>query len=226
MFSKNKRATAGLQRLLISLENGTATFFESDSQLFRVDNNLYAGRQTHQIICIRQRIRFVEIIDTPGEPPLRVAPGSKTADMEISYCQYFGGITQAGAYVRPELSPPVKCPAKKEEWAVSHLLVLQSQVGLDDRRTTAHPVFVALGRLMNIHFSAALCASVESSASCAPRAAVAPAATCAAGDRVCLDCSLLRGIRSNPRGFPTRQLLSLLVRLQSWGSDHQATVSV
>src|ERR1017187_2928475 len=28
------------------------------------------------------------------------------------------------------------------------------QVGFDDGRTTAHPVFVALGRLMNIHFSA------------------------------------------------------------------------
>src|ERR1035438_6408875 len=185
MFSKNEWATAGFQRLLISLQNGTATFFESDSQLFRVDNNLHAGRQAHQIICIRQRIRFVEIIDTPGQPTLRVAPGSKTADM-----------------------------------------VLQSQVGFDDGRTTAHPVFVALGRLMNIHFSAALCASVESSASCAPCAAVAPAATCAAGDCVCLDCSLLRGIRSSPRGFPTRQLLSLLVRLQSWGSNHQAKVSV
>src|ERR1039458_4770550 len=157
MFSKNKWATAGFQRLLISFQNGTATFFESDSQLFRVDNNLYAGRQAHQIICIRQRIRFVEIIDTPGQPTLRVAPGSKTADMEISYCQYFGSITQAGAYVRPELSPPVKCPAEKEEWAVSHLLVLQSQVGFDDGRTTAHPVFVALGRLMNIHYSAAFC---------------------------------------------------------------------
>src|ERR1035441_5084133 len=72
------------------------------------------GRQAHQIICIRQRIRFVEIIDTPGQPTFRVAPGSKTADMEISYCQYFGGITQAGAYVRPKLSPPVKCPAEKE----------------------------------------------------------------------------------------------------------------
>src|ERR1039458_155253 len=88
VFSKNKWAAAGFQRLLISLQNGTATFIESDSQLFRVDNNLYAGRQAHQVICIRQRIRFVEIIDTPGQPTLRVAPGSKTADMEISYCQY------------------------------------------------------------------------------------------------------------------------------------------
>src|ERR1022692_2542279 len=176
MFSKNKWATAGFQSLLISLQNGTATFFESDSQLFRVDNNLHAGRQAHQIICIRQRIRFVEIIDTPGQPTLRVAPSSKTADMEISYCQYFGGITQAGAYVRPKLSPPVKCPAEKEEWAVSHLRVLQSQVGFDDSRTTAHPVFVALGRLMNIHFSAPFCASVESAASRTPCAAVAPAA--------------------------------------------------
>src|ERR1039457_5783014 len=226
MFSKNKWATACFQRLLISLQNGTATFFESDSQLFRVDNNLYAGRQAHQITCIRQRIRFVEIIDTPGQPALRVAPGSKTADMEISYCQYFGGITQAGAYVRPELSTPVKCPAEKEEWAVSHSLVLQSQVGLDDGRTTSHPVFVALGSLMNFHFSAALCATVASSATCAPCAAVAPAATCAAGDRFCSDCSLSLGIRSNQRGFPMRQPLSLLVRLQSWGSDHQAKVSV
>src|ERR1022692_3339879 len=127
MLSKNKWTTSNFQRLLIPLQNGTATFFESDRQLFRVDNNLYAGPQAHQIICIRQRIRFVEIINTPGQATLRVAPGSKTADMEISYCQYSGGITQAGAYVWPKSSPPVKCPAEKEEWAVSHLRVLQSQ---------------------------------------------------------------------------------------------------
>src|SRR6202140_1699254 len=176
MLSQNKWATSGFQHLLISLQNGTATFFKPDCQVFRVDDNLYAGRQAHQIICIRQRIRFIEIIDTPGQPTLHIAPGSKTADMEISYCQYFGGITQAGAYVRPKLSPPVKRPAEKQERAFSHLLVLQSQVGFDDGRTTAHPVFVALGCLMNIHFSAAFCASVESSAPCAPCAAVAPAA--------------------------------------------------
>src|ERR1700686_5363832 len=132
MFSENKWATTGFQCFLISLQNGTATFFESDCQLFRVDHNFYAGGQAHQIICIRQRIRFVEIIDTPAQPTLRVAPGSKTADMEISYCQYFGGITQAGAYVRPKLSPPVKRPAEKEERAFSHLLLLQSQVCFDD----------------------------------------------------------------------------------------------
>src|ERR1700676_3512007 len=145
MFSKNEWATARFERLLISLQNGIATFFKSDCQLFRVDDNLYAGRQAHQIIGIRQRIRFIEIIDTPGQPTLRVAPGSKTADMEISYCQYFGGITQAGAYVRPKLSPPVKRPAEKEERAFSHLLVLQSQLGFDDGRTTAHPVFGSSG---------------------------------------------------------------------------------
>jgi hypothetical protein len=33
--------------------------------------------------------------------------------------------------------------------------VLQSQVSFDDGRTTAHPVFVALCRLMNVHFSTA-----------------------------------------------------------------------
>src|ERR1019366_1107169 len=152
MLSKNKWATSGFQRLLIPLQNGIATFFESECQMFRVDNNLYAGRQTHQIICIRQRIRFVEIIDTPGQPPLGVAPSSKTADMQISHRQYFGSITQVGAYLRPKLSPPVKSPAEKEKQALSHLLVLQSQMSFYDGRTTAHPVFVALGRLMNIHF--------------------------------------------------------------------------
>src|SRR6202049_5193920 len=159
MLSKNKWATSGFQRLLISLQNGTATFFKSDCQMFRVDNNLYAGRQAHQIIRIGQRIGFVEVIDTPGQPTLGVAPSSKTADMQISHRQYFGSIPQVGAYLRPKLSPPVKRPAEKEEGAFSHLLVLQSQVGFDDGRTTAHPVFVALGRLMNIHFSAAFCMS-------------------------------------------------------------------
>src|ERR1700675_2168942 len=176
MLSKNKWATSDFQRLLISLQNGTATFFKSDCQLFRVDNNLYTGRQAHQIICIRQRIRFVEIIDTPGQPTLSVAPSTKTADMEISYCQYLGGITQVGAYFRPKLSPPVKRPAEKQERAFSHSLVLQSQVGFDDGSTTPHPIFVCLGGFMNIHFSAVFRAYVESTEPCAPCAAIVPAA--------------------------------------------------
>src|ERR1700680_4025396 len=159
MLSQNKWATSGFQHLLISLQNGTATFFKPDCQVFRVDNNLYAGRQAHQIICIRQKIRFVEIIDSPGQSTLGITPSSKTADMQISYRQYFGSITQVGAYLRPKLSPPVKRPAEKEEGAFSHLLVLQSQVGFDDGRTTAHPVFVAPCRLMNIHFSPAVTSS-------------------------------------------------------------------
>src|ERR1035438_6602750 len=126
MLSKNKWATAGFQRLLISLQNGTATLFESDRQLFRVDNNLYAGRQAHQIIRIGQRIRFVEIVDAPGKPAFAVAPSPKTADMQISHSQYCGGISQVGAYLRPNLSPSVKCSAKKEERIFSHLLVLRS----------------------------------------------------------------------------------------------------
>src|ERR1700675_1508327 len=147
MLSKNKWATSDFQRLLISLQNGTATFFKSDCQLFRVDNNLYTGRQAHQIICIRQRIRFVEIIDTPGQPTLAAAPSSKAADMQISYRQYLRSITQTGASLRPKLGPPVERPAEKEKRAFSHLLVLQSQASFDDGCTTAHPIFVALGRL-------------------------------------------------------------------------------
>src|ERR1017187_5423654 len=69
MLSKNEWATSGFQRLSMSLQNGSAPFFESDCQVFRVDNNLYAGRQAHQIICIRQSIRFVEIIDTQDSRP-------------------------------------------------------------------------------------------------------------------------------------------------------------
>src|ERR1700686_5639986 len=154
MLSQNKWATSGFQHLLISLQNGTATFFKPDCQVFRVDKNLYAGRQAHQIICIRQRIRFVEVIDAPGEPTLGVAPSSKTADMQISHRQYFGSITQVGAYLGPKLRPAVKRSSEKEERAFSHLLVLQSQVSFNNGRTTAHPVFVALSRLMDIHFSA------------------------------------------------------------------------
>jgi hypothetical protein len=48
MLSKNKWATSGFQPFLISLQNLTATFFKSDSQVFRVENNLYAGCQTPQ----------------------------------------------------------------------------------------------------------------------------------------------------------------------------------
>src|ERR1700681_518134 len=113
MLSKNKWATSGFQRLLISLQNGTATFFKPDGQVFRVDHNLYAGRQAHQIICIRQRRRFVEIIDTPGQPTLSVSPRAKTADMQIAHRQYLRSIMKIGAYIWPQLSPPIKCPSEE-----------------------------------------------------------------------------------------------------------------
>ena len=81
--------------------------------------------------------------------------------MEISDCQYFGGAMQAGAYVRPQLSPPVKRPAEIEEQTFSHLLVLQAQVSFDDGHTSAHPGLIAVGRLMDIHLPAVFHPFVE-----------------------------------------------------------------
>jgi len=89
---------------------------------------------------------------TPSKADLGVTPSSKTADMEISYCQSLWE-HHAGWRIAPaKVEPPVKRPAEKEEEALSHLLVLQSQVSFDDGHTNCASSFRSFCRLHEYSF--------------------------------------------------------------------------
>jgi hypothetical protein len=52
------------------------------------------------------------------------------------------------------LGPAVKCAPEKSKWTLFHLLVLQSKIGRNDLRTTAHPCLVIGGGTFDVEFFA------------------------------------------------------------------------
>ena len=76
-FVQNEWATAGSDRLGVSLENCITRLAGADRQILRFDGQSSAGPETHEIEGIRQRKRLIKIIDAPDQPSFAVSPGTK-----------------------------------------------------------------------------------------------------------------------------------------------------
>src|SRR5579862_6698596 len=110
MLLKNDWAATFFERLNIPVNNKVAAILELDRQPLSIDNNPHARRQTHKIVCVRQRIRLVKIVHAPAQTPLGVAPGPEAVDVQISRSKNLWRVAQIGAHLRPKLRPSVKCP--------------------------------------------------------------------------------------------------------------------
>src|SRR5215470_19685665 len=97
-------------------------------------SNLCAGRQAHEIVGIRQGIRFVKIIDSPDQTTFFVPPRAKVFDVEIADRQYFRCGNQLGTDFRPNLYPAIEGRAEERENPLSHEIMLQLQVRPVKRR--------------------------------------------------------------------------------------------
>ena len=84
---------------------------------------LDACRKPNQIVGVGQWVSFVEVIYTPGEPALRIAPGAEAVGVQIAISEDVRRITQISADLRPYLGPAVKRSPKKHEQIGFHLLV-------------------------------------------------------------------------------------------------------
>src|SRR5208282_16576 len=143
--------TATSKRRTVCLQNNVAALFQARRQIAEVFDYLYASREPDQVVGIGQRIGVIEVVDTPRETAFRVAPGAEAVNVKVATSEHSRSVAQVGANLRPQLSPPVERAAKKHEQVAAHLLVLQPQIGLDDRSAAAHPAFVTAGSLQEIH---------------------------------------------------------------------------
>src|SRR5689334_9402966 len=151
LFRKNDRAAFFMETLPVSHQDRFAGIFELQLHVPGVNRNSYAGGQPNEIIRIRQREGFIEIVHSPAKPPLRITPSSKAIHMQIAHSQNLRSTTQIGAYLRPKLHPTVKRAAEKTRQVLSHPLMLVPELGFNYRRTAAHPMLVCVRGFFDVH---------------------------------------------------------------------------
>ena len=72
------------------------------------DRQERAGGQPHQVVGVRHRVGFVEVVDAPDQPAFGVAPGAEVLHVQIADAEHDRGGGQLGADLRPALDPAVE----------------------------------------------------------------------------------------------------------------------
>ena len=110
-----------------------------------------AGRETRYIERVDGGPGFVEVVDSPNEPALFIAPGAEVLDVQVADSENRGSFGQLGANFRPELEPAVKRRAKEGKSGVGHVLMLQSNVLAHDGKAFCQPALEVGGRFEDVH---------------------------------------------------------------------------
>jgi hypothetical protein len=71
--------------------------------------------------------------------------------VEVANGQDSGSVTKVAAQFGPELGPAIERATKEKKRIFAHFLVLIAEVAFNDICTAAHPVFVALCGLDDVH---------------------------------------------------------------------------
>src|ERR1019366_1954778 len=122
--------------------------------------------QSHQIIGIRQRVSFIEIVDAPGQAAKSVPPCAEACYVQIANRQHGRRLVQLRANFRKQLCPPVKCAAEKLNRTLRHQLVLVRELILHHRNVAADPCLEIFRRRQNIHKSLPPCPDTQIDSEC------------------------------------------------------------
>src|SRR5580704_18299665 len=91
-----------------------------------------AGRQADQIHSVGVGTGFIEIVDSPDQASVDIAPCAEVLHVQVAYRQDMRNFVEVGTSLGPHLQPAVEGRAKKWKEGGRHPLVLQAQVRLDD----------------------------------------------------------------------------------------------
>jgi len=137
------------QALLVSCGDAVADRHVGDPRNCRQHG---AGGEADEIQHVGHLGGFVEVVDAPDEPPLRVAPGAEVLDMDVADRQRMRCALELRARGVDRLGPAPIGGAQELERVGRHLLVFGVQVVLDHIvKLSAQPVFVLLGGMKNVH---------------------------------------------------------------------------
>ena len=117
--------------------------------MLRRDGHVRAGRQAHQITGVRQPGGFVEIVHSPDQAAVGVAPGAEILHVQVAHRQRFGPRSEIAADLRPDLRPAIVGGAHERKQRRFHLGVLQFQIVGNQGDVGCEPRLVSLGAVFD-----------------------------------------------------------------------------
>src|SRR5258708_7841189 len=94
---------------------------------------------------------FVEVVDSPNEAALNVAPCAEVLDMQIAHGQYVRRFGQFRTHLRPNLRPAIKSRAQKRKHRRLHAGVFEEEILLDQIGAVTQPILELTSSLYNVH---------------------------------------------------------------------------
>src|SRR4029077_11469470 len=131
---QDKAATTGSAGICVDVGPTLADRIVRDAEMIFIRRQERAGRQSHQIMRERQPASLIEIVYTPDQPSLSIAPGAKVLRVKIPNGKHdvlFLG-SKFGALLRPQLRPAVERRAQKLKGIVRHRLMLLFDLEIED----------------------------------------------------------------------------------------------
>src|SRR5580765_1538546 len=150
-LGEHRRAATLAQRLRVALQDGLTGAAAGECQSRFLDRHQGARAEAHQVLRIRQRRGFVEIVHTPDQASLGVAPGGEVLPVQGADAQRAGCRGRLAADLWPQLRPAVEGGAQEREHVLRHEPVLQIKVALQNRHALHEPALVGAGGFPDVH---------------------------------------------------------------------------
>ena len=110
---------------------------------------VHAGRQTEEVLEIRQRPGLVKIVDAPDKASFGITPRAEVLNMQVTNRERRRALPRGRAVNLPSLDPAVERGAHEEKHVCAHLIVLEFQIAGDDRSAPRKPRFKVFRSLDN-----------------------------------------------------------------------------
>src|SRR6266481_1142557 len=142
LFRKDKRFSATFERLGIAIKNGFASADGRGREMANFDCDRCARRETNEVLGIRQRESFVEIVYAPDEPAFGITPRAEIGYMQVSNSEHDRSFAGPGAQLRKKLHPAIERRAEERKRILRHQAVLLAKIALENRKMARQPDFV------------------------------------------------------------------------------------
>jgi hypothetical protein len=147
-----------------------------------IGGEVRADGEAHEIVDVRHREGFVEVVDTPDEASVDVAPGAEIFNVQIANREQMWSFGQIGADLGPDLRPAIVSGSQERKDSGFHIRVLEAEVFLGEVGAVGEPVFELTGGFDYVHRAETIVRSwreVNAGIGCAMNSGV-----CAAGHSV------------------------------------------
>src|SRR5262249_20141276 len=144
-----KRSATRLQPLHVACQDGVIAVPGPDEKVLNQDGEPHAHRQSHKIVCVREWVCLIKIVDPPNQAAFGVAPRAEVFHMQLPNCPQDRRCGHICTGFTPHLHPSIKCCPEEGKAASFHERVLQTKVCRHKWDLSSQPCFVVFRCLVN-----------------------------------------------------------------------------